>query len=216
MRPQFSRLSASLALLTLFAISTQLSATFAQGTINYTFSGTGSGSLGGQSFTSSAFVITATADSANVHIGPGLGGNIFAQVADVSASIYVSGVGTADFSAPSNEDNNQTGGIANFAVYPKTGGATGLLIISSPVFRTYDLKSNVGPVSATLGVFSTDVFATSVGDFSLTSVASAVTYQAALQSAPEPAPLGLLGVGLATFNVCLWQRRRTSEAEHAV
>ena len=61
--------------------------------ITYTFTAYGNGSLGSQSFTNTFFEITANADTSGISV-PSAG--IF-KVNDLTASVSVSGLGTATF-----------------------------------------------------------------------------------------------------------------------
>src|SRR5262249_46820073 len=61
--------------------------------ITYTFTGTGSGSLGANSFTAAAFTITALADTSQVVVR----NPFFTYVPTSSATIDVSGIGSANF-----------------------------------------------------------------------------------------------------------------------
>src|SRR5882672_10528471 len=62
----------------------------------YTLSSVGSGFLGSHQFSSTPFTITSTADTSQIR-NPSLG---FFQVPDITATVFVSGIGTATFTIP--------------------------------------------------------------------------------------------------------------------
>ena len=174
--------------------------------ITYTFSGTGSGSLGGQSFVNSAFTFTSTADTSRVSTGS-VFGNIFVRVVNSSASVFVAGLGTADFVGVSLTTINQTGGSASLSAPLTTGSPYALLQTDNSVFHTYDLKTSLGPISTTLIAFDRGNYATSLGNFSLTAVSSAVVFQAAIQAVPDAtSTLELLGISAAILMGCFWRQ----------
>src|ERR1700722_1720801 len=75
--------------------------------IIYTISGVGSGSLGGNSFSNAPFTITAAADTSQIVTGSAT----FFEVPNSSASIFISGLGTATFTSTSTFANNSPGGV---------------------------------------------------------------------------------------------------------
>src|SRR5262245_1791270 len=71
--------------------------------ITCTVKGTASGSLGGTPFTDASVTVTATADTSMVM---NLGSGLF-QVSSLSASVSVTGLGTAAFTIPTRTFDNQ-------------------------------------------------------------------------------------------------------------
>src|SRR5258705_13890013 len=71
--------------------------------ITFTFTGTGNGALGAQSFSNTAFTITSIADT-NLVTNPLLG---IYLVPDQTATVNVSGIGTVTFTIPTINVDNQ-------------------------------------------------------------------------------------------------------------
>jgi hypothetical protein len=157
--------------------------------ITYTFSASGNGGLGSQSFSNTFFEITATADTSGISV-PSTG--IF-SVNDLTASVFVTGLGTGTFTIGTiNVDNNNLSRVGFSA--PAQGLA--ILFVDNPAFATYDLSSSIGPLSGP-GVFNSGAqFNTSMGYFSLTQVSTA-TFEATL--VPEPCALGIWVIGAAAL-----------------
>ena len=111
--------------------------------IIYTISSVGSGSLGSNSFNDASFTITATADTSQISL---LSAGVFI-VPDLSATISISGLGTATFTSATNFSNENTE-----AVGINSGpGALDILDVLNPVFETYNLSTSIGPVSGGTG-----------------------------------------------------------------
>jgi MYXO-CTERM domain-containing protein len=115
----------------------------------------------------------------------------------------VSGLGTATFTIPTTDTDNQ----------PLSRVGTGdpnqnlaILFEDNPAFATYDLSTSIGPLSGPPAFNSGAHFATTSGDFVLDTISGNVTFQA--QVAPEPSGLALAGVGLAGLLGYGWRRRK--------
>jgi PEP-CTERM motif len=169
--------------------------------ITYIFSGTGNGRLGANFFTNAPFTLTTSADPAQVTdlLPPVL------KVSDYSASVSITGIGNATFTTNFqtlhfNNPNASESGVGLFLYYqgPK------LIFMQGAAFLPYTLTTSFGPQVGN-STFSANLFPTTAGDFLLTAVSSG-SFQAVLQTVPEPATLslfGLLGV------VMVIQRRRS-------
>ena len=79
--------------------------------ITYTFSGVGTGNLGGNPFNNASFTITSTADSSQI-ANPSSG--LF-RVSDLTATIFVSGIGNGTFNISTVNVDNQ--GLSRAGVF---------------------------------------------------------------------------------------------------
>lgn len=167
-------------------------------TLKFTESTTGSGSLGGTSFTDALVTFSGTGSTSNI---TNLGADIYAIVG-LPVSVNVAGVGSASFT-----DTVQL--VAN-DVYGDIGlgDTTNQRAIIFAVVPTagYNLSTSFGPASGS-GLFNSGTtFGVSSGTFDLTSVGT-TTYQATVSSAPEPATWGLMLIGLAAIGSVTRSRR---------
>lgn len=162
-----------------------LAATAVAAPITYTFSATGSGNLGAQSFSNSFFQLTAMADTSGIY-SPTQG--VFA-VNDSVASVFISGLGTAMFSIGTINVDNQNLSRTGFSDPVRH---VAILFVDNPAFATYDLSTSIGPLSGPPSFNRGVGFGTSMGLFSLTDV-STTTFQATL--VPEPCALGIWSLG---------------------
>jgi hypothetical protein len=168
-------------------VSAALCWTAAASPVTYTLSGTGTGSLGADPFSDASFSITATADTSSITESLGV---FF--LSDSIATLFVSGVGTATFTVPTMMVDN-TAGAAGISA-PNQNMT--ILANYSPAFSSYDLSSSLAPVSGTPAFNPGTGFATTVGDFTLSSVSS-VIFQA--EVVPEPSAFPLLGLASLGF-----------------
>src|SRR5262249_13209174 len=150
----------------------------------YTFTTVGSGSLGVNSFNNAAITISATADTSQITFNPSLG---VSEVVDLSSSLSISGLGSADFTSTLDFVNQSLGvvGISSNLSF------VDILDCVNPVFDTYDLSTAIAPISGASELDPAIPFETTAGEFLLSS-ASTVTFQAAV---PEPSILALGGLG---------------------
>ena len=173
-------------------------------TITYTFQGTGSGSIGDDSFSHMQFTITVTADTNDISEFTLTCGSSPCTILDVpatTATITVDGLTSAITSSIGVFDN-QTVGVLGLSriTGPGPGGISmDLLDLTDPTFTTYNLMTSLGPVGP-LGVGNLPEFncsagcvVTDLGDLTLTS-ASKVTFTDPV-STPEPSAILLLGCG---------------------
>lgn len=166
-------------------------------TIDFTISGTGSGSLNGQPFTAAAFSIASTADTSQIFVS---------TLPVLSAMVTVPGFGSGTFTDPIDIFDNPRAGYGMGGMIDTD--VRDILDIDNPVFATYGMDTSLGPVSGTPDpangdpsgyiINSGSAFPTTAGVFSLTSV-TAATFQATV--VPEPATLALFGAALLGLGV---------------
>jgi hypothetical protein len=133
--------------------------------IIYIFSATGSGKLGTNAFSDVPFTITCTANTSQI-TNPTNG--LF-NVADRTATISISGLGLATFTNPTLNVDNQIPSLVGFSD-PTQDRA--ILFVNNPAFGTYNLGTPLGPLTGP-PTFNFDTpFATTSGNFSLSSVST--------------------------------------------
>jgi hypothetical protein len=159
----------------------------------YTFSGTGSGDVGGVLFNNEAFSIAVSADTASI-VNPGAGVYF---VNDIASTIAIDGFGLATFTGPDGNsvfvnNNVVTAGFA-LGSPPSPGPGTDLLDIDNAAFGIYDLATSYGPVfdATPFGVINFVDQATTIGDVTFTAYQD-VTFTATV--IPEPASAGLIAL----------------------
>jgi hypothetical protein len=184
--------------------------------ITYTETITASGSLGGIPFTDALVTITALADTDNVTTVPGFPNTL--AVNDESATVDIAELGIATFT-----DGGTHFFVTHAGVRSVVGIAGGtiaqphpdILDITNSAFSTYDLTTSIGPLSgpASGGGAGTVSFATSAGPLTFDSFAGTTgTFEATLQSVPEPSSLMLAGVA-SLIGAGLWVRRHRGTAQ---
>ena len=162
----------------------------------YTETDVASGSLGGASFSDALVTITLLGDTSTSTTGIFGALEVFGP-----ATVTVEGIGTASFTDSLAVFDNQAIGVAGI-LDPSLGGI-GLDVLDTIdlAFGTYDLTTNIGPITDS-SLFNPDdgscyaCFATTDGSFVLTSESGTSTFSA-LTAVPEPCSLSLLGVGLS-------------------
>jgi hypothetical protein len=160
--------------------------------VTYTFSGTGSGDVGGAAFNNAPFTIAVSADTASiVNPAPGV---YFLN--DMASTIAIGGFSLATFNGIDGNSifaNNGTSTAAfSLGSPPAPTGTSTLLGMQGPVaFASYDLSTTYGPVfwatPAPVANFVNQ--ATTIGAVTFTDY-SDVTFTATV--IPEPASAGLM------------------------
>ena len=146
--------------------------------ISITFSGTGSGSVGGTSYNSAAFTFTFESDT-NLITTPACCATVFTMPGGTPATFWIAGIGSGTF----------MGDQAVFANPSPNELAVGIwhynmpdwLDLSSSAFANYDLSTSLGPVASPVAYAFRDSFPSSLGTLTLSS-ASGVTYTAVVGS----------------------------------
>jgi len=164
--------------------------------ISYTFTGTGTGSIGTDPFTNAAFVVTINADTSQVAYQPLLTSY---GILNLAGTIGISGIGTANFTDPLFFFGGHGSADVGFGYF----GPGNLIDVLNAAASTYDLVSNftfTGP-NGNLNQFVGA--ATNMGALTYTSM-SDVTFTA-VAGVPEPGCALLAVAGLA---VVVLRRRR--------
>jgi hypothetical protein len=174
----------------------------------YTFSGTGTGTLGAAPFTGAHFLITASADTRDFSQ---LGGGV-SQILVQSASVQVSGfangqfgVGLRLFQGPFY--SSPPGSIGDATVGLSLATGPDLMDLFSHAFASYDLRNPLGPVVATPDYQSRLSFnniSTTIGPMTLTSSLN-VTFTATV--VPEPSGIVILVAGVAVLGLAARHRK---------
>jgi hypothetical protein len=141
--------------------------------IIYIWSGIGSGSLGSNSFMDAPFTITSTANISQITEAP-LG---VLLVANIAATISISGMGIATFTIPTDTVANRSNSLVGIGA-PIQDDA--ILFVGNDAFATYDLGSPIGPIAGPPFRSIEAKFATTAGIFSLSAVSTA-TFQAVFE-----------------------------------
>jgi PEP-CTERM motif-containing protein len=162
--------------------------------VTYTETDVASGSLGGASFSDALVTIRLLGDTSTSTTGILGELEVFGP-----ATVTVEGIGTASFTDSLAVFDNQAIGVAG--ILDSSLGGIGLDVLDTIdlAFGTYDLTTNIGPITDS-SLFNPDdgscyaCFATTDGNFVLTSNSGTSTFSAAV---PEPSSLFLVGVGLS-------------------
>ena len=156
----------------------------------YTETDVASGSLGGASFSDALVTITLLGDTSTLTTGIFGALEVFGP-----ATVTVDGIGTASFTDSLAVFDDPTFGSAG--ILDSSLGPFGLDVLDTidPTFGTYDLTTDVGPITGSSLFNADNGFATTDGSFVLTSESGASTFSATT-AVPEPSSLFLLGAGL--------------------
>lgn len=162
--------------------------------IEFSHTGTGSGSIGTTTFTNAAFTITDTADTSSRQ---SCGSGCF-FIDDILASITITGVGTFDFTTATQTFVNQNFSLIGFSrLLPFTFGRDLFNGPTNAVFAVYDLLTSIAPIGGVgelLQWTAVSPVNTTGGVLVFADGASDATFQAI--TAPEPGTLLLLALGL--------------------
>lgn len=167
--------------------------------VTYVEQVTGSGSLGGDSFSNAVVTLTLTGDTDNVHQNP-----MFLSIVNSTAIvgvIDVAGVGSATFTDSVEALIN---GAATFAGVEDFTVHSNVLVTSSD-FSGYGLTTDIGPVLGITGFEPGLAFGTTAGDFVLESTSRESSFTTVVAT-PEPATLTCLGTGM--FGLIRIRRKR--------
>src|SRR5437016_3886743 len=142
--------------------------------LTITFSGTGSGSVGGNSYASSAFTFTFQSDTNQITTPPCCA-TAFTTPRGTPATFWIAGIGSGTFMGDqavfSNPSPNELAvGIWHYDM-------PDWLVLSSSAFANYNLSTSLGPVSSPVAYAFSGQFPSSLGTLNLSS-ASGVTYTA--------------------------------------
>ena len=195
--------------------------------ITYVFSGTGSGAIGGTSFTDALVLYTGTADTGDVVTLSFMGFTFYAVALD-GLTVNIAGIGTATITDPAEvfdfpqaiiDPDGEIPPLPGLILGridspPDLGGFTGMAAVFSNSLAGYDIRTSFGPINDIGGVGFIDAcgtpdhdpcLGTSLGALSFTTNIEDVGTFTAIQAVPEPATVVLPGGGLAA----LASRRRS-------
>jgi hypothetical protein len=166
------------------------------GQITYTIQGTGSGTLDTNLFTDALVSLVMVGDTGDVTGGAG-----FYKIPG-TVTLNVAGLGSATVTDSAFVFDNQ-GYIPPAAGFGTDAGS--ILDTYDSAFGTYDLTTDIGPITNT-SFFRPDLtFGTTAGLFNIGSMGDS-TFQAS--TVPEPSSFSLLGLGLAGLAYMLRKARR--------
>jgi hypothetical protein len=116
--------------------------------IMFTYSGTGSGSVGSLSFANSPFTITAMGDT-SAREERGLGMGLEYSIGHISAAISIQGVGTYEFTSSTRTWVNN---YLQFAGFSRSDSFGLIYISTNSAFGSWSMLSGVGPATAMAGL----------------------------------------------------------------
>jgi len=124
-------------------------------------------------------------------------------VPDITATVFVSGIGAATFTIPTINVVNQNLPAVGFS--DPTHNLAILFANNNSVFVSYDLSTSIGLLTGTPSFNPFSSFETTADIFSISSV-SDITFQAIM--VPEPSIPRLLGFGFMCVTSQILRRRR--------
>ena len=184
--------------------------------LTITFSGTGSGSVGGVGFDSAPFIFTFDSNT-DLIAKPSCCPPDSSTPEGTPATFWIDDIGSGTFISDQAVFVNPSPAELNVGIWHYN--EPDWLVLNSQAFATYDLKTNLGPVLSPVAYAFSEPFGTSKGLLYLNSAAG-VTYTAVVgsetgtgggpgggTSVPEPSSVALLGGALVL--VCTVLRRRS-------
>jgi hypothetical protein len=177
--------------------------------ITFSLSGTASGAAGAARFTNSPFTIYLSADTANVVQVPipDLGIHVF-SVDGLSSSIDIGGIGTASLLTSTRFFVNQESNAVGISLLGDLGDLLDLRDTGLGALATYDLRTSLGPLSATgaASVFNEFAVSTTLGPVVFDTAADITSFTAL--AVPEPSSVGLFALALLSFVVWKSAKRK--------
>jgi hypothetical protein len=188
--------------------------------IIYQLTGVASGTLGGTPFTNVLVTETLIGDTANVTAAAGLCPTCLVNLG-TTTTVNIPGIGTATVTDPDGIFSSVTsvtpqGGFPSgpYVVFatldnpPATDSITGFGIAGSSDLLGYDLRTPIGPITAIGGVGRgpQDFVNTTLGKLTFASNFLPTGQGTFTATAPEPATLALLCIGLAGLGFA-WRRK---------
>jgi len=155
--------------------------------ISYTETVTATGSLGG-TFFDGLVTLSFMGNTSNVTTFP----DCCYKNTVGTMTVFVQGLGSATFTDLMGAVVNNKLGAAGLSDFTEE---LAVLFTNNSQFKSYNLRSAIGPVSGTATFNSNFTFPTTRGAFVLISVPQGATYTA--RTVPEPSSMILLGIGLA-------------------
>jgi hypothetical protein len=179
--------------------------------IEYIFSGTADGTLGGTGFSGSAFQIDLFSDTSTVTSG----GGEFSNIATVAK--FTLGTSTGTLGGSFNNVVLNPGFLSGTVIFGQGQSVDPFFVgegLSAAALGAYDLASafalTSGPVSQTIN----SIYFTSLGDLSFGNISS-LSFQADVSSTPLPASWTMMLAVLAGFGLML-SRRTRQETVHGM
>jgi hypothetical protein len=182
--------------------------------ITFTISTSGSGTLGGLTFTDATIVFTAVTDTTNILNG--VPQNFDAGAATSSPqntdTVTISGLGSWLLSDPVFFFDDRITGVIGFSDLNQTLDTfTDLLDQSDTTFTTYTMKTALGPISDPIangtGVFTN--IPTSNGPLAFTTNSTNASFAATLGSVPEPGSMALILAAAIPLGLALMRGKHT-------